>query len=146
MPSTPAIDEKITTDTAPLPNRGRTRRFIALYVFLALLAVVIGVAVGVHRHSAAAIGSIAMPTEQSVVATAPPGVPSPTPLATRSPTPTLVPPTEPPPTLAPPTPIPPSAPAIAVPIRPTPAVRGTQNDQQDNGNGNGRGKGKDKGD
>lgn len=140
MSSTPAIDEKPTTDTAPLPNRGRTRRLIALYVFLALLAVVIGVAVGVHRHSAAGIGSIAMPTDQSVVATAPPGVPSPTPLATRLPTPTLVPPTEPP-TLTPPTPISPTA-----PIRPSPAVNGNQNDQHDNGNGNGRGKGKEKGD
>jgi hypothetical protein len=146
MPSTPAIDENPTTDTAPLPNRGHARRLIALYVFLALLAVIIGVAVGVHRHSAAAIESIAMPTEQSVIATAPPGVPSPTPLATRSPTPTRVPPTEPPPTLAPPTPIPPTAPAITAPIRPAPAVKGNQNDQHDNGNGNGRGKGKDKGD
>jgi hypothetical protein len=110
---------------------------LALYVFLALLAVIIGVAVGVRRHDAAAFGSIVTPTEQSVVATAPPGVPSPTPLATKSPTPTLVPPTEPPPTLAPPTPILPTAPAIAAPIRPAPAA---------NGNGNGRGKGKGKGD
>jgi hypothetical protein len=144
MSSPPTIDERPTTDptrTMPLPNRGRARRLVALYIFLAFLAIIIGVAVGVRRHGAAGIGSNATPAEQSVVATAPPGVPSPTPLATKSPTPTLVPPTE-----SPPTPIPPTAPALAAPIRPTPAVNGNQNGPHDNGNGNGKGKGKGKGD
>ncbi len=152
MASVPTIDEQDATTTTPLPKTMRGRRFAALYVVLGLVAVVAGVLIGVHRHDAAAIGSIAAPTEQSVVATAPPGLPTPTPLATKSlptsapPTespPTAVPPTVVPPTGAPPAALPPSAPVVAAPARATPVV--VQNDQHGNGNGNGKGKDKGKG-
>lgn len=156
MPS-PAIDESNATETTPLPKHNRTRRWVALYALLAFLAVVIGVAVGVHRHDAATGGSIAPPTEQSLVATAIPGLPTPTALANRPPTPTAVPPSEPPPTTMPPTALPPTAvplaappepspPVVAAPVRPAPAVTTNQNGQhgneKDNGKGNGKGKGK----
>ena len=134
------ITEPDAMATARLPNRRRTRRLITLYAVLALLAIVIGIAVGVQphgTHSNAIIGDIAVPTElaapseQSVIATAPPGVPTPTPLATKPPPPTTVPPTEAAPTAAPPT----TAPAITV----------NQNTPQGSGKGKGKGK-NDKGD
>ncbi len=145
----PTIDERDATDTTPLPNHRRTGRLIALYAALALLAVIIGIAVGIQRHSATATGSITVPTEQSVVATAQPGVPTPTPLATKPPSPTPVVPTNPPPTTLPPIAPPESPPpVVAAPVRPAPAVTTNQNGQHDNGkgNGNGKGRGHDKGD
>ncbi|MDQ6833037.1 MAG: hypothetical protein M3008_06530, partial [Chloroflexota bacterium] len=101
MPSAPVIDERNAAEMAPLPNRdrNRARRLVALYAILALLAVVVGIVVGVYRHNAAMGGSIAAPTEHSLVATALPGLPTPTPLAAKPPTPTAVPPSAPPPTV-----------------------------------------------
>lgn len=125
MPSPPAIDERNATETTPLlnSNRNRTRRLVAFYAFLALLAVAIGVAVGAHRHDAATSGSIAAPAEQSLVATALPGLSTPTPLATRPSTPTPVLPSEPPPTTLPLTVPPgPPPPVVAATVRPAPAV------------------------
>ncbi len=145
MTSVHTLDERDTTATAALPSKSRAKRLIALYVVLALIAVAIGVLFGVRRRDAATIGDVAAPTGQSVLATAPPGQPTPTPLAAKAPSLTTVPPTEPLPTvvlptIAPPTPIPPSAPVVAAPVRSAPVVN-----QNGNGNGNGNGKGKDKG-
>ncbi|MDQ2786743.1 MAG: hypothetical protein M3Y58_17275, partial [Chloroflexota bacterium] len=139
MPSS-AVDETNVTETTPLPKNNRTRRLVALYAILALLAVVAGVVVGVHRHNAATSGTIAAPTAQSLVATALPGLPTPTPLANRPSTPTAVPtavpPTEPPtalpPTDPPATTVPPTAPpepppsVVAAPVQPAPAVTTNQ--------------------
>lgn len=151
MTPIPTITKPEATATAPLPHR-RRRRWIALYALLAFLAVVIGIAVGVQRHDSAAIASIAVstehaaPTDQSVIATVPPGVPTPTPLATRAPSPTPVPPTESaptePPTAAPPT----TVPAIIAPLRSAPAATVNPHPPRQNDNGNGKGKGKGKGD
>ncbi|MDQ6603530.1 MAG: hypothetical protein M3Z19_12475 [Chloroflexota bacterium] len=150
MTSVPTLDERDTTATAALPSKSRAKRLVMAYALLALLAVVIGVLFGVRRHDVAPIGDGAAPTEQSVLATAPPGLPTPTPLATKAPPPTTVPPTALPPTAAPPTtvpptttppiPVPPSAPVVAPSARSAPVVN-----QNGNGNGNGNGKGKDKG-
>jgi len=150
MASAPTMHEQETPATATPRRTLRAKRLFALYGVLALLAVVIGVIVGVQRHDAAAIGNAAAPTEQSVLATAPPGQPTPTPLATKAPAPTTVPPTSPPPaTVAQPTPIvptitantpvPPPAPAAA-PVRSAPVVN--QDTQHGNGNANENGKGK----
>ncbi|GEM_PF-6524207 len=137
MAVAPTINETSATTTAPLPNHRRTQRLAFLYAFLALLAVIAGILVGLHRHSAA-LEHVAAPTEQSVVATAPPGVPTPTPLATRQPSPTAIPPTEPPPTVAPSTPIPPAVPVVAQPVRSAPVVNGNQNGQHDTVKGKGK--------
>ncbi len=156
MPSPSATDERNATETTPLPrsNRNRTRRLVALYALLALLAVVIGVAVGVHRHDATSSGGITTPTERSLIATAPPGLPTPTPLANGALTLTPVSPSEPPPTtfpptVLPPTPVPPTAPptpphVVVAPVQPAPPVT-TNQDGQD-GKSTGKGKGKKKGD
>lgn len=134
MPATPTTDERIATDTTPLPQHRRSRRLVMLYALLALIAIVIGIAIGAHRHGVTTPGAIAAPTEQSLIATAPTGVPTPTPLATKPPT--AAPPTVPPPTVAPPPPIPLAA----------PAANGNRNDQHGDDNDGGKGNGKDKGD
>ncbi|MHB8647441.1 MAG: hypothetical protein ACYDAR_16785 [Thermomicrobiales bacterium] len=140
MAIAPTIDN--THATAPLPNHRRTQRLFALYAFLGLVAVLIGVLVGMQRHSAASDRTIVAPTEQSVIATAPSGLPTPTPLATKQPSPTAISPTEPPPTVTPPTPAPPAAPVVVAPVRSAPTAIGNQNGQHDTG----KGKEKEKGD
>lgn len=149
MASAPTIDKTDAIAPPPLPDH-RQARLITLCAFLALLAVVAGIVAATHRQSTAMIGSDAAATSQAVVATAPPGVPSPTPLATRPPSPTPIPPTAPPtespPTAAPPTPVPPTVPALAAPLRPAPAVNSNPNNARENGKGNGKGKEKGKGD
>ncbi|MCA1723958.1 MAG: hypothetical protein LC748_06885, partial [Thermomicrobia bacterium] len=65
MASAPTTDEHTATDTMPLPQHRRSWRLIALYAFLALIAVVIGITVGARRHGTAAPGIIAASTEQS---------------------------------------------------------------------------------
>lgn len=156
MPSPSATDERNATETTPLPNSKRTRQLVALYALLALLAVVVGVAVGVHRHDATPSGGITPTTERSLIATAPSSLPTPTPLANGALTLTSVSPSEPPPTtfpptVLPPTPVPPTAPptpphVVVAPVRPAPAVTTNQDGQDGNSNGKGNGKGKKKGD
>jgi hypothetical protein len=141
MAASPIIDEVERPATTQPPNR-RTR-LIALYGVLALIALVAGVVFGVTRgrsHTAA----LAAPTEQSVVATLPPGISTPTPLA-RAPTPTpaLAPPTVAPPTAEPPVAAPPRqvAPIVVAPApQSAPAVN--KGPEHDNGKGNGNGKDK----
>lgn len=148
MASTSTTDTMNATTTAPLARDLHRRRLIALYAFLGLLAVIIGIVVGVHRHTTAVADAAivaptayapatAVPTSQSVVATAPPGVPTPTPLATKVPSPTALPPTVPP-TVTPPTPVPPAAPVVAAPARSVPVVNSNPNGRHDNGKGGGK--------
>ncbi len=144
MASAPQIEEDAPTALIQ-PLAPRRSRLIALYVTLAVIALVIGIVISATRqrdHMTAA--DAAPPTERAVIATANPGLPTPTPLATTPtppPAPTPIPPTAMPPTAAPAVSAPP--PAAAPPVQAAPV---NQRPVSPPGNGHGKGNdGKDKG-
>jgi hypothetical protein len=133
MASAPPTEQHDPATTTRLPMHRRAR-IVALCALLAVIAIVAGLIAGSGRHdpTPATATVIADSTDSAIVATAPPNVPTPTPLA-NTPTSTILPPTAIPPTNPPPVAAPAfqSAPAPAAP-----------NGPHDDGKGKGKGKGK----
>ena len=138
-PPTEPYDPAITTR---LPAHRRAR-IVALCALLAVIAVVAGLIAGSGRHDPAPATATVI-SDSAVVATAPLGAPTPTPLAN-----TLTSPPAPAPTVttAPPTAISPTnpPPVVAAPAAQPAPVQAAPIAPHNNGNvrkGNGRGKGK----
>jgi hypothetical protein len=143
MASAPPVDQHDPAMTTRLPAHRRAR-MIALCALLAVIAVMTGLILGSGHHgpSHAAADALAASTDSAVVATAPPGAPTPTPLANK-PTPTAAP--IPTPTTAPPTAIPPTdPPPVVAPAFQSASAPVAPNAPHDNGNGKGKGKAKGK--
>ena len=152
MASAPPAEtlEPITTERPP---EHRPARIVVLCGLLALIAILVGLLIGSRRHDPPLVAPTAI-AGSAVVATSPPGAPTPTPLAniptaTPAPAPTT---TVTPPTVTAPTNPPPVVAAPAV--QPVPAVRAApvqsapivpHDDGKNNGNGKDKGKGKGKG-
>jgi hypothetical protein len=125
-------------DTTPVAAHNRTR-WLLIGTVIALAIFAAGAIIALRGHTMTGTlgdATVAAAPTTDVIATLPPGVPTPTPLATVPPTAV---PTQPPPTVTPPTAAPvlaPTQPLAAAPAPKAPPATGP---------GNGKGKGKDDG-